>query len=73
MRNAGVDTWYGFERRLTSRGVGACVLHASEGREGGQCRREGRSSAGCGVAADRGRDGRCGESANVLGREWERL
>ena len=35
------------------------------GGDRGQERREGRSSAGCGVDADRGRDGRCGKNANL--------
>ena len=34
-------------------------------KEGRQHRGEGRGSAGCGVAADRGRDRRCGESAEI--------
>ena len=34
-------------------------------KEGRPYGREGRSSAGCGVAADTGRDGRCGERANL--------
>ena len=36
-----------------------------QGGERGQEQRGGRSSAGCGVAADRGRDGRCGERASL--------
>ena len=35
------------------------------GKGGRQCGRQGRSSAGCGVAADRRRDRRCGESASL--------
>ena len=50
---------------MTSRGLGVCASHASMGREGRQYARQGRSSAGCGVAADRRRDGRCSESANL--------
>ena len=61
-----LDTWFGFERRVTSRGVGACASHASRGREGRQYKREDRRSAGCRVAADRGHDRACGESANLL-------
>ena len=37
-----------------------------EQREGGPTMaKRGRSGAGCGEAADRGRDGRCGKSANL--------
>ena len=36
------------------------------GGEGRQCRREGRSSAGCGVAAGTGRDRNCGWSGGVI-------
>ena len=42
-----------------------CTL-AGGGLEGRQCQSEGRSSAGCRVVADRGRDRRCGGSAIVV-------